>query len=80
MARIVTVYEDSRRAFVPTDMSYVRWHKISAALAALGHEVDIATREPGMLALARSPERRPAGACGSAGCRSRASASSATTW
>jgi len=50
MARIVTVYEDGRRAFVPTDMSYVRWVKISAALAALGHEVDIATREPGLSA------------------------------
>lgn len=49
MARIVTVYEDSRRSFVATDMSYVRWLKISEALAALGHQVDIATREPGLL-------------------------------
>ena len=50
MARIVTLYEDQRRPFVPTDMSYVRWYRISAALAALGHDVDIATREPGLLA------------------------------
>lgn len=50
MARIVTVYEGSCRAFEPSDMSYVRWLKMSEALAALGHEVDIATREPGRLA------------------------------
>jgi hypothetical protein len=47
MARILTVYEGSCRPFEPSDMSYVRWLKMSEALAALGHEVDIATREPG---------------------------------
>lgn len=47
MARIVTVYEGTCRPFEPSDMSYVRWLKMSEALAALGHEVDIATREPG---------------------------------
>lgn len=78
MARIVTVYEDGRRPFVPTDMSYVRWYKISAALAALGHEVDIATREPGVLARfdRRSAVRL---APDSAACRSRACGSIATT-
>lgn len=47
MARIVTVYEGSCRPFEPSDMSYVRWLEMSKALASLGHEVDIATREPG---------------------------------
>ncbi len=52
MARIVTVYEDQCRPFEPHDMSYVRWLKISEGLAALGHEVDVATREPSGLARA----------------------------
>jgi glycosyltransferase involved in cell wall biosynthesis len=47
MARIVTVYTASRRAWDLRDMSYIRWQKISEALARLGHEVDIATNEPG---------------------------------
>jgi glycosyltransferase involved in cell wall biosynthesis len=46
MARIVTVYRMWRRRFKPVDMSYIRWLKISAALARLGHQVDIATNEP----------------------------------
>lgn len=50
MARIVTVYEGTCRPFEPSDMSYVRWLKMSEALAAFGHEVDIATREPGRAA------------------------------
>lgn len=48
MARIVTVYTDVKQAFVPVDMSYIRWLKISEGLARLGHEVDIATCEPGL--------------------------------
>ena len=52
MVRIVTVYEGTCRPFEPSDMSYVRWLKMSEALAALGHEVDIATREPGSAARA----------------------------
>jgi glycosyltransferase involved in cell wall biosynthesis len=50
MAKIVTVYEESPRELdkrhgdlVPIDMSYIRWYKISEALARLGHQVDMAT-------------------------------------
>lgn len=57
MARILTLYEHGRRRFVPTDMSYIRWARISAALAELGHHVDIACREPGLLG--RGDRRRP---------------------
>lgn len=45
MARIVTVYTAGRQAFAPVDMSYIRWLKISEALAGKGHQVDIATGE-----------------------------------
>lgn len=45
MAKIVTVYTSSRRDFEPSDMSYIRWLKISEALARCGHQVDIATNE-----------------------------------
>jgi hypothetical protein len=48
VARIVTVYVDARRPFVPEDMSYIRWLEMSRALARLGHEVDVATVEPGV--------------------------------
>ncbi|MDH5265902.1 MAG: glycosyltransferase [Betaproteobacteria bacterium] len=41
----MTVYNTERDAARLEDMSYIRWFKISAALAALGHEVDIATAE-----------------------------------
>jgi hypothetical protein len=54
MARIVTVYRKWRRRFRPVDMSYIRWLKISEALATLGHDVDIATNEPRWL-LSRRP-------------------------
>lgn len=47
MAKIVTVYNAWRRGFEPADMSYIRWLKISEALAGRGHHVDIATNEPG---------------------------------
>jgi hypothetical protein len=57
MARILTLYEHGRRRFVPTDMSYIRWLRISAALAELGHHVDIGCREPGLLGL--TERRRP---------------------
>lgn len=46
MARIVTVYRRQAQPFAPIDMSYIRWLKISEALARAGHEVDIATNEP----------------------------------
>jgi hypothetical protein len=45
MARIVTVYTPSRNDWDLRDMSYIRWQKISEALARLGHQVDIATNE-----------------------------------
>jgi glycosyltransferase involved in cell wall biosynthesis len=48
MARIVTVCAGDRRRFVPVDMWYIRWFAMAAALARLGHEVDIATAEPGL--------------------------------
>lgn len=48
MARIVTVYTSAPQPFVPVDMSYLRWLKISQALASYGHQVDIATNEPGL--------------------------------
>jgi glycosyltransferase involved in cell wall biosynthesis len=51
MARILTLYEQARRRFVPTDMSYIRWSRMSAALADLGHQVDIGCREPGSFGL-----------------------------
>lgn len=46
MARIATVYRRDRVEFRPVDMSYIRWLKISEALARRGHEVDIVTNEP----------------------------------
>lgn len=45
MARIVTVYSDAAPAPALVDMSYIRWFKISEALARRGHQVDIATNE-----------------------------------
>jgi len=45
MARIVTVYRDSRGIFQPVEMGAIRWLKISEALARCGHSVDIATNE-----------------------------------
>ncbi len=45
MARIVTVYSDRPPQLV--DMSFIRWFKISEALARRGHQVDIATNEFG---------------------------------
>ena len=44
--RIVTVYHQRREPFVPTDMSLIRWLRMSEALSRLGHQVDIATMEP----------------------------------
>jgi len=54
MAKIVTVYNAWRRRFEPVDMSYIRWLKVSEALAERGHHVDIATNELGWWAR-RSP-------------------------
>ena len=45
MAKIVTVYTSWRRDFALLDMSYIRWLKISEALARRGHKVDIATND-----------------------------------
>lgn len=45
MARIVTVYSAQRQSVRLIDMAFIRWWKISAGLARLGHEVDIATNE-----------------------------------
>ena len=44
MAKIVSVYS-LKPDFLPVDMSYIRWLKISEALANRGHQVDIATME-----------------------------------
>lgn len=46
MARIVTVYYPGMTRFRLQDMSFIRWLKISQALARLGHQVDIAVNEP----------------------------------
>jgi len=46
LARIVTVYGDARDEFRPVEMGYIRWLKISEALARKGHSVDMATAEP----------------------------------
>jgi len=46
MARIVTVYNAWRKPFDLVEMGYIRWLKMSEALACWGHEVDIATDEP----------------------------------
>lgn len=45
MSRIVTVYSGSLRAAREVEMGYIRWYRMSAALAALGHTVDIASAE-----------------------------------
>lgn len=45
MSRIVTVYSPHLRSLPTIDMSYIRWHRMSAALASLGHTVDIASAE-----------------------------------
>src|SRR5689334_11870028 len=45
MARIVTVYNDSRRQFSPVEMGVIRWHKVSEALAKRGHRVDMAVSD-----------------------------------
>lgn len=43
MAKIVTVYTSRHHKLI--NMSYIRWYKISEALARCGHQVDIATNE-----------------------------------
>ncbi|MGH7908260.1 MAG: hypothetical protein ACRENW_00240 [Thermodesulfobacteriota bacterium] len=43
MAKIVTVYTSRHHKLI--SMSYIRWYKISEALARLGHQVDIAANE-----------------------------------
>ena len=45
MAKIVTVYRDSRGIFAPVEMGAIRWLKISEALARRGHSVDMAMNE-----------------------------------
>jgi glycosyltransferase involved in cell wall biosynthesis len=45
MARIVTVYTGWYAPIRLVDMSFIRWFKISEALARRGHQVDIATNE-----------------------------------
>ena len=47
MSRIVTVYSAELRARRPVEMGFIRWYEMSAALASLGHEVDIASAELG---------------------------------
>ena len=45
MAKIVTVYRDTRGIFQPVEMGAIRWLKISEALARRGHSVDMAMTE-----------------------------------
>jgi hypothetical protein len=46
VARIATIYRPTPTRFLPMDMSFIRWLKISEALARLGHEVDLVVDEP----------------------------------
>ncbi len=55
MVRIVTVYSIARRRLKLVDMSYIRWFKISQALANCGHQVDMATNDLFGWAFSRSP-------------------------
>ena len=48
MAKIVTVNTGDPIRFEPVSMFFIRWLKISEALARAGHQVDIATDEPEM--------------------------------
>jgi len=45
MSRIVTVYSSSLRPAREVEMGFIRWYRMSAALAGLGHSVDIASAE-----------------------------------
>jgi glycosyltransferase involved in cell wall biosynthesis len=45
LSRIVTVYSPELRAGRLVEMARIRWYRISAALAQLGHQVDIASAE-----------------------------------
>src|SRR5688500_14534851 len=45
MSRIVTVYSSSLRRARQVEMGFIRWYRMSAALAGLGHSVDIASAE-----------------------------------
>jgi hypothetical protein len=45
MSRIVTVYSGGLRSAREVEMGYIRWYRMSAALASLGHTVDIASAE-----------------------------------
>ena len=45
MSRIITVYSDSMRPAREVEMGFIRWYRMSAALAGLGHSVDIASAE-----------------------------------
>ena len=45
MSRIITVYSGSLRSAREVEMGFIRWYRMSAALAALGHQVDIASAE-----------------------------------
>jgi glycosyltransferase involved in cell wall biosynthesis len=45
MSRIVTVYSPRLRSVRAVEMGYIRWYRMSEALASLGHEVDIASAE-----------------------------------
>ncbi|HEY7408845.1 MAG TPA: hypothetical protein VH638_11320 [Gemmatimonadaceae bacterium] len=47
MTRIVTVYSGSLRPAREVEMGFIRWYRMSEALAALGHQVDIASAELG---------------------------------
>lgn len=45
MSRIITVYSRELRTTRLVEMGFIRWYRISAALARLGHQVDIASAE-----------------------------------
>jgi glycosyltransferase involved in cell wall biosynthesis len=45
VSRVVTVYSPRLLATPTVEAGFIRWHRISAALARLGHSVDIASAE-----------------------------------
>ncbi|MEO8576523.1 MAG: hypothetical protein ABI556_07485 [Gemmatimonadales bacterium] len=56
MSRIVSVYSPRRRSVDRLDMAEIRWHRMSAALADLGHTVHMASAELGWRFRRRMPD------------------------
>src|SRR5688572_538334 len=59
MSRIVTVYSPRLLSTATVEMGFIRWHSMSAALARLGHSVDIASAELRYRWRLRAPSPEP---------------------